>query len=89
MRPIRFIMEQKGDIASYLINDEKEINPEWLEGVKIIGLTAGASTPEAIVQCCIERLVELGVKEVEDVVFTNEDVFFALPKPIVNARFGS
>jgi 4-hydroxy-3-methylbut-2-enyl diphosphate reductase len=69
-------------ITSYLINDESEISPLWLEGVKIIGLTAGASTPEGIVQRCIQRLIELGVKEVEDVVFTNEDVYFQLPKPI-------
>lgn len=69
-------------ITSYLINDESEISPSWMNGVKIIGLTAGASTPEGIVQRCIQRLIELGVKEVEDVVFTNEDVYFQLPKPI-------
>lgn len=70
-------------IASYLINDESEIDPQWLKGVNTIGLTAGASTPEAIVQKCIQRLIELGVKEVEDVVFTTEDVVFQLPKPII------
>ena len=70
-----------------LINDEKEIQPEWLNGKKTIGLTAGASTPEDIVQSCIQRLIELGVNEVEDVVYTQEDVVFQLPKPIVNARF--
>lgn len=72
-------------IASYLINDESEIDPSWLNQVKIIGLTAGASTPESIVQQCIQRLITLGVKEVEDVVYTNEDVVFQLPKPIVTA----
>lgn len=72
-------------IPSYLINNEGEILPAWFEGVKVIGLTAGASTPESIVQRCIQRLIEFGVKEVEDVVFTNEDVVFQLPKPIVNA----
>ncbi len=74
-------------IESYLINDEKEIQSEWLVGKQMIGLTAGASTPEEIVQKCIQRLIELGVDEVEDVVYTNEDVVFQLPKPIVNARF--
>lgn len=74
-------------IESYLINDEKEIQSEWLIGKQTIGLTAGASTPEEIVQKCIQRLIELGVNEVEDVVYTNEDVVFQLPKPIVNARF--
>ena len=76
-------------IASYLINDESEIDSLWMQGVKIIGLTAGASTPEGIVQDCIKKLIALGVKEVEDVVYTTEDVVFQLPKPIVNARFGT
>lgn len=79
----------KRGISSYLINNENEIKPEWMNGVKTIGLTAGASTPESIVQKCIERLIELGVKEVEDIVFTNEDVVFQLPKPIVNASFAN
>lgn len=85
---LREVASKRG-IASYLINNENEINPQWLEGVKTIGLTAGASTPESIVQSCIQRLISLGVKEVEDVVFTNEDVVFQLPKPIVNASFGA
>lgn len=83
---LREVASKRG-IESYLINDEKEIQPQWLNGKKIIGLTAGASTPEEIVQKCIQRLIELGVCDVEDVVYTNEDVVFQLPKPIVNARF--
>lgn len=81
-------VSDKRGIASHLINDESEIDPKWLDGVKTIGLTAGASTPESIVQACIQRLISLGVKDVEDVVFTNEDVVFQLPKPIINATFG-
>lgn len=79
---LREVASRKG-IASYLINDESEIKSEWFEGVKTIGLTAGASTPEGIVQRCIQRLISLGVKEVEDIVFTNEDVVFQLPKPVL------
>lgn len=85
---LREVASKRG-IASYLINDENEINPEWLNGARTIGLTAGASTPEAIVQRCIQRLIELGVSEVENVVYTQEDVVFQLPKPIVNAVFGA
>jgi 4-hydroxy-3-methylbut-2-enyl diphosphate reductase len=85
---LREVASKRG-ISSYLINNEKEINPQWLDGVKTIGLTAGASTPESIVQRCIQRLIELGVSEVENVVFTQEDVVFQLPKPIVNAVFES
>lgn len=70
-------------VASYLINDEKEIQESWLKGVKVIGLTAGASTPEHIVQSCIEKLQSLGVKEVEDVVFVEENVVFQLPRQVL------
>lgn len=85
---LREVASKRG-VASYLINDMNEIDPSWLNGVKVIGLTAGASTPEAIVQRCIQRLKELGVTEVENVVYTQEDVVFQLPKPIVNAVFAS
>jgi 4-hydroxy-3-methylbut-2-en-1-yl diphosphate reductase len=83
---LRELASKKG-ISSYLINDESEIKSEWMENVHTIGLTAGASTPEEIVQSCIKKLIDLGVSDVEDVVFTNEDVVFQLPKPIVNAVF--
>lgn len=75
----------KRKIPSHLINNEREIDPIWVQNAQTIGLTAGASTPEDIVQRCIQRLIELGVTEVEDVVYTNEDVVFQLPKPIVTA----
>ena len=81
---LRELADKRG-IPAYLINNEREIQPEWMRGVQTIGLTAGASTPEVIVQCCIKRLVELGVKEVEDVVYTIEDVVFQLPKQVLNA----
>lgn len=79
---------EKRNVPAYLINDETEIRHEWLEGVRTIGLTAGASTPESIVQKCIERLKSMGVDSVEDVVFKQEDVVFQLPKPLLNATFG-
>ena len=78
-------LASKRGIPSYLINNESEIEPSWMEGVNTIGLTAGASTPEVIVQRCIEKLIQLGVSAVEDVVFTQEDVVFQLPKPILTA----
>ncbi len=76
-------------VPAYLINNEGEILPQWLEGVRVIGLTAGASTPEKVVQACIQRLMELGVTSVEDVVFTTEDVVFQLPKEVLIQRIGS
>ncbi len=76
-------MAEKRGVKSYLINDETEIQANWLFQVKTIGLTAGASTPESIVQQCIQKLVDLGVKDIQDVIFTVEDVVFQLPKQVL------
>lgn len=70
-------------VEAHLINDEREIEASWLQGVQVIGLTAGASTPEDIVQRCIAKLKSLGVSSVEDVVFTEENVYFQLPKTVL------
>lgn len=69
-------------LPSHLINHPDEIKPNWLSGCKAIGLTAGASTPESIVQSCIEKLCALGVTETEEVEYVEEDVFFELPKEV-------
>jgi 4-hydroxy-3-methylbut-2-enyl diphosphate reductase len=68
---------------SYLINDQNDILASWFNGVSQIGLTAGASTPESIVQACIAKLKDLGVDSVEDVIFTEEDVVFQLPRQVM------
>ncbi len=73
------------NVPAYLINGAEEIQTEWLRDVAVIGLTAGASTPEHIVQACVQRLRELGVDQVEDVVFTVEDVVFQLPRQLLTA----
>lgn len=77
---------RKRGVPAYLINDETEIQVKWLENIQTIGLTAGASTPEHIVQLCIERLKILGVCEVKDHIFIKEDVFFQLPKQVLIAE---
>ncbi len=70
------------NVPAYLINSEQEINPAWLQQVATIGMTAGASTPELIVQRCIDRLRSLGVNSVEEVTYTEENVYFQLPKSL-------
>lgn len=80
---LRELASKKG-IDAFLINGPEEIEAFWLEGRKTIGLTAGASTPEDVVQLCIQKLMELGVNEVEDVVFTTEDVVFQLPRSVAS-----
>ncbi|MCH1429918.1 MAG: 4-hydroxy-3-methylbut-2-enyl diphosphate reductase [Chlamydiales bacterium] len=82
---LREVAQTRG-VTAYLINNEDEIDPSWLDGVVTVGLTAGASTPEKIVQRCIKRLSDLGVSQVEDVVFTEEDVSFGLPKEITSEQ---
>jgi len=74
---------KKRGIQAFLINGEHEINPAWLENVNQIGLTAGASTPESVVQQSIERLKQLGVTKVEEAEWIEENVTFQLPKQVL------
>lgn len=76
---LREVGQNRG-IESYLINSEEEIDPKWLHKKSVVGMSAGASTPEDIVQRCIERLQELGVNTTDEVIYTEEDVLFQLPK---------
>ena len=62
-----------------LIEDAEGLDPAWLDGVRAVGVTAGASAPEALVQGVLDRLRELGCGEVENVSIVEEDVTFTLP----------
>jgi 4-hydroxy-3-methylbut-2-en-1-yl diphosphate reductase len=64
---------------AYLIDDEADLDPAWLEGHETVGLTAGASSPELIVDRVFERLAGLGFTERAEVEIAREDVFFRLP----------
>jgi 4-hydroxy-3-methylbut-2-en-1-yl diphosphate reductase len=64
---------------AHLIDDESDLDPAWLEGHEIVGLTAGASSPELIVDRVFARLAELGFTERQEVEIAREDVFFRLP----------
>jgi len=79
---LREVAEKRG-CKAHLINSAAEIDASWLVNVKVIAMTAGASTPESIVQTCIETLKTLGVEQVEEVVYTEENVFFQLPKQVL------
>ncbi len=79
---LREVAERRG-VKAYLINGEQEIDPEWLLNVSTIAMTAGASTPEDIVQSCIARLKTLGLDSVEEITYTEENVFFQLPKAVL------
>jgi (E)-4-hydroxy-3-methyl-but-2-enyl pyrophosphate reductase len=64
---------------AYLIDDELNLDPAWLEGHDVVGLTAGASSPEVLVRRVADRLAQLGYGESEEVEIAREDVFFRLP----------
>ncbi|MGH9469760.1 MAG: 4-hydroxy-3-methylbut-2-enyl diphosphate reductase [Terriglobia bacterium] len=64
---------------AYLVNDASEIQSAWLEGQRRIGITAGASTPEVLVEEVVAYLRERGYTQIEDVNVIEESVRFALP----------
>jgi 4-hydroxy-3-methylbut-2-enyl diphosphate reductase len=72
------VAHSKGADA-YLIDDETDLEVKWLEGHETVGLTAGASSPDVLVERVVDRLAELGYTERENVEIAREDVFFRLP----------
>lgn len=75
---LREIGEEAG-VPSYLLADGSELDPQWVSEAKVIGLTAGASAPEAMVQDVIESLRSLGPVEVTNLPGVEENVEFRLP----------
>ena len=67
-------------VAAYLIDGPQEIDPEWLAGKQNIGVTAGASAPEILVQRVVERIRELTGAAVGQLAGVEEGVSFPLPK---------
>jgi 4-hydroxy-3-methylbut-2-enyl diphosphate reductase len=66
-------------IASYLIDDETEIDERWLDGVSVVGITSGASAPEKLVQRVCEWFRARGVTDIAPHRFVEEDIEFRLP----------
>ena len=73
------------NVPSYLIDDASGLDENWLEDIETLGITAGASAPEKLVQDLIKRLGELVDIEVEEVDGINENVQFKLPKELREA----
>ena len=69
-------------VPSYLIADSSELNPEWIATASTVGVTAGASAPEELVQGLIERLNQYGEVTVEKLKRVEENVVFKLPREI-------
>jgi 4-hydroxy-3-methylbut-2-enyl diphosphate reductase len=78
---LRELAEKRG-VTSHLIDGASDIRDEWLTGVETIGVTAGASAPESLVQEVIERLREKGGHMVEELQGIPEKMEFALPREL-------
>ena len=72
-----------GGVRSYLVNDRGDVHSEWLEGVRNVGVTAGASAPEHLVQDLIEFLRERDFATLEEIELVEEDVRFSLPAELM------
>ena len=81
---LREIGEETGTDA-YLIPDANELNPVWLDGARTVGITAGASAPEVLVQDLIRRLGEMFDVTVTNLDGIEENVAFKLPRVLLDA----
>jgi 4-hydroxy-3-methylbut-2-enyl diphosphate reductase len=82
---LREVAEKKGAEA-YMVDNASQIDPAWLEGKTRIGVTAGASAPEVLVQAVIDRLKECGAKSVRALTGVEENVTFPMPKGLNGPR---
>jgi 4-hydroxy-3-methylbut-2-enyl diphosphate reductase len=82
---LREVAQKKG-VTAYMIDNASQINPEWLQGRQRIGVTAGASAPEILVQEVIASLKQLGARSVRALDGVEEAVTFPMPKGLSAAK---
>jgi 4-hydroxy-3-methylbut-2-enyl diphosphate reductase len=82
---LREIAEKAGK-PGYLVDGPEDLRPEWFEGMRSVGVTAGASAPELLVQRVVARLREWGGQSGEEIVGREENVVFALPRELRTPR---
>jgi 4-hydroxy-3-methylbut-2-enyl diphosphate reductase len=70
---------------AYLIDNESQVREEWLDGMRVVGITSGASAPEELVQRLIDFFRARGTSDVQELEVVKEDVRFMLPKVIRQA----
>ena len=76
---LREVAEKMG-VEAHMVDSADDLRPEWIAGKDRVGITAGASAPEVLVNALIERLRELGAKSVRPLEGAAERVVFALPR---------
>lgn len=85
---LRELAEKRG-VPAKLINGPEDIEPDWLQGKRRIGLTAGASAPESLVQAVVAFLRAKGATAVREIDGVEEDIAFPLPRELRMAGGGS
>jgi 4-hydroxy-3-methylbut-2-enyl diphosphate reductase len=78
---LRELAERCGAQA-YLVDNASHVKAEWLEGKRVIGVTAGASAPEILVKEVIDTLRSLGAETPEEIYGEPENISFSLPKEL-------
>jgi 4-hydroxy-3-methylbut-2-en-1-yl diphosphate reductase len=69
-------------VPAYMLDDAADLKPEWIEGKKVVGVTAGASAPEVLVEAVIAKLTAMGADSVSELDGISEKVTFPLPKAL-------
>jgi 4-hydroxy-3-methylbut-2-enyl diphosphate reductase len=77
-------LAERLNVKARLIDSAAHIDPDWLDGVRRIGLTAGASAPEVLVEQVSERLAQFGFTDQRDLDLIREDVRFTLPAELAS-----
>jgi 4-hydroxy-3-methylbut-2-enyl diphosphate reductase len=76
-------LAEKLGTPGYLTDCPEDLNPEWFEGKSIVGVTAGASAPQELVDTILTRVKELaGITQVDEVLGREENMFFEVPKEL-------
>ncbi len=82
---LREVAENQG-IAAYMVDNASELDPSWVAGKAVVGVTAGASAPEVLVQQVVERLRAMGAERVTPLSGIEEKVTFSLPRALTASR---
>jgi 4-hydroxy-3-methylbut-2-enyl diphosphate reductase len=78
---LREVARNQG-VTAYMVDNANELRPEWVAGKRVVGVTAGASAPEVLVQQVVERLRALGAERVRSLQGIEEKVTFSLPRAL-------
>ena len=69
-------------VPAYMLDNAADLKPDWVDGKKVVGVTAGASAPEVLVEAVLQRLRSLGADSVKELAGISEKVTFPLPKEL-------